>query len=161
MSMTDATDGLRPPPEFRLRLDEEGWEPSARTLGELFTELAGVLQRMIEEDHVFAVLSRCGRGNRYVQVMVCEGQVRLESVSDHWLMGHPLRGRWPLEEHQIEALLRDRWEPGEESNWSRTFGRWERGVAEMASHLLVTALVDVHGLLDPSELEVYIEESVC
>lgn len=59
---------------------------------------------MIEEDH-FTCRS-----------WVCEGQVRLESVSDHWLMGHPLPGRWPLEEHQIEALLRDRWEPGEESN---------------------------------------------
>lgn len=148
-------------PVASCRLDEQGWVVRSRSMGAFAVELAGVIGRMIGEmigdGGVYVVLTD-RTTQRYVQVLVTGGLVRLESVSDHWLAEAPA-GR-PLALPEIDALLRDRWAPGGEANWSRTFDVADRGVPVLAAGLLVAALVDVHGLRDPRDLDVDIGRAV-
>lgn len=150
------------PDERMLTALADGWTISSTTFAELFNEVETLMLKLAVEPDVYVILSVKG-SNRFVQALIDNdnepGSLCCETVDDAFL-GTPETGprHTPA---QIAALIRDKWiapsgTEGDTPNWHRVIRPGTMGAAALASQLLVSTLIDVHGVGDPSQLEVTI-----
>lgn len=137
----------------------KGWTIRSSTLGELFVEIEMILWKLLLEPDVYVIFKL--EGNRFVQAfMNREGRgLWCETVADRFL-GHDCTGpRYNVD--QLASLVRNRWmspqvDSDETPNWYRALPLDTMGLPALASQLLVSTLIDFHGLRHPDELTVIV-----
>lgn len=139
------------------RLSE--WTITSRTHTQLLKEVEELVAATVADNEIFVILIN-RKNDRFVQFLVDEdeGRILLESVSQEFLVAHPKLS--PLTASQVSSLVRDKWmppTPDVSPNWHRFIPIENSGSIAMASLILVSALVEVHDLERPSDLDVTID----
>jgi len=167
--LADGDDGLplqrmargvlrRPLPGGRLpRLCDEPPVLWSVTLDELRLEMAGLLANMLVDHRTYLIAAHAGRANRFVQALTFDADLHVESVEDQFLPDDE-----QLTEAEVQRLRELGWLAPDAAarlvNWRVDF---EPPVdVHAAADLLVSTLVDVHGLDSPLDLHLTIHESV-